>query len=167
MTEVRNFFGTSVEVADDLKPYYWTGDFNGDKITDLLLMVRLKGSTSALPKDVVVLSFWKASTQLNPLPQAPELALAIIHGGGAGWSAAPTGKYVIYGRDFFSSPMWESTITKSLISVRHKGSKKSRVAGPPATAKGDSISLATEAGINTFVYWNGKTYRLFEPAETP
>jgi hypothetical protein len=164
---IRNLFGTRIGPADDRKPYYWTGDFNGDNITDLLVMVRLKGPTRALPKDIVVLSFWNASAQSNPSPQDSELALAIIHGSDAGWNTAPAGKYLIHSKDFFSSPLWESTSTKELISIVRIGSKKSRATGPPVAAKGDSISLATEAGIDTFVYWNGKTYRLFEPAETP
>jgi len=34
-------------------------------------------------------------------------------------------------------------------------------------AMGDTINLATEAGIDVTLYWNGKTYRLDTPQEEP
>src|SRR5262249_34916266 len=62
-TVVRKLFGLDVEPAADRKPYYWIGDFNGDTIADLLVIVRLKGSTPKLPKDIVILNFWNGSAQ--------------------------------------------------------------------------------------------------------
>jgi hypothetical protein len=162
---VNRSFGPSVEPAGDRKPYYWTGDFNGDGVPDMLALVRLKGPTRALPKDVSALNFWNAGSLPALSGKEPQLALAIIHGGGA--AAAPAGKYLIHSKDFFSTPVWASTSTADLISVVRKGAKRSGAVRLPASARGDAISLATEAGIDTYVYWNGKTYRLFEPTEAP
>jgi hypothetical protein len=33
--------------------------------------------------------------------------------------------------------------------------------------KGDAIELGTEAGIDIFLYWDGKRWRLFWPDEEP
>jgi hypothetical protein len=36
-----------------------------------------------------------------------------------------------------------------------------------AQAKGDVIVVPTEAGIDTYLYWNGSTFRSYEPMELP
>ena len=33
--------------------------------------------------------------------------------------------------------------------------------------KGDGIELGTEAGIDILLYWDGKRWRVHEPAEVP
>src|SRR4051812_30480382 len=55
---VLRLFGANVEVAKDRKPYFLTGDFNGDSRQDLLALVHLKGAKSSLPKGVVALNPW-------------------------------------------------------------------------------------------------------------
>jgi hypothetical protein len=53
---------------------------------------------------------------------------------------------------------------KDLMELLAKRSVKFRADGwPPATAKGDSIVLGTEA-TDSILYWNGKNYRWEEAA---
>ena len=37
----------------------------------------------------------------------------------------------------------------------------------PARHTGDLIVLPTEAGIDTYIYWDQTKYRLYVPTETP
>src|SRR5713101_793913 len=53
---VRAWFGSVVEPVTGFKPYYVTGDFNGDAAQDLAIVVRIKEKRAALPKDVRVVN---------------------------------------------------------------------------------------------------------------
>ena len=57
---VLKSFGSDVEPVTVFKPYYLTGDFNGDSAQDLVVAVRIK-EPGALPKDIKVLSPWGAA----------------------------------------------------------------------------------------------------------
>src|SRR6185503_3603176 len=49
-------FGSAVEAVTAFKPFYLTGDFNGDGMQDIVIVVRIKERRSALPKDVRVIN---------------------------------------------------------------------------------------------------------------
>src|SRR5687767_10000583 len=84
---VRTSFGSAVEPVTVFKPYYLTGDFNGDSAQDLVVAVRIK-EPSTLQKDVKVLSPWGAAYGNATFPAdpvaKPTLALVIIHGTATG-----------------------------------------------------------------------------------
>ena len=164
---VRRLFGPSVEPAAEYKSYSLTGDFNGDALEDLLVLVRLKGAKSSLPKEVTVLNPWGYETKSSAGTSA--LALAIIHAARGGWDTqAPGGIFLLSDREFFSTPVWESPTDEALIGVRKKGSPRANRRGSsPRAARGDTITLTTEAGIDVLLYWDGKTYRLDTPQEEP
>jgi hypothetical protein len=95
--------GPALQAANGFKPFYLTGDFNGDGMQDLLVVVRIKLRRSELSKDVLVLNpFYKDSgygPAYPPDPTAkPTLAFAIIHGAKAGWKTSEsTGKFLLVG----------------------------------------------------------------------
>ena len=165
---IRRLFGAGLEAAKDRRPYFLTGDFNGDARQDLLLLVHLKQAQGGLPKDVVVLNPW--GYEKKDSQGASDLALAIIHGAGAGWDSAapPAGKYLLRDREYFSTPTWDGPTPEgtSLLSLRKKR-PGNRAEAAPRMAKGDAIMIPTEAGIDIYLYWDGKTYKIYEPAEEP
>jgi hypothetical protein len=68
--------------------------------------------------------------------------------------------------DFFGSPMWESPPPP--IAVAKRGSKTFRTfQGQEPGIKHDILVVGTEAGIDTALFWNGKSYILFSPLEEP
>jgi hypothetical protein len=171
---LKTSFGSALAVAKGFKPYYVTGDFNGDAAQDILVVTHLKGQRDELQGDVKLYDPFERPKAIYPAdPSAnPTLALAIIHGGKAGWQTPPAlEKFLLFG----SSPVLilnyqrlassETQDKEALMELLRKGSRKYRGSGwPPAGAKGDSIVLGTEA-TDSILYWNGKNYRWEEAAD--
>jgi hypothetical protein len=164
---VRRLFGGGVKPATDYKPYFLTGDFNGDRLKDLLVLVRVQNTRSGMPQEVRVLNPWGYETQNSS--DTALLALAIIHGSSENWETqTPAGRFLLTDRDFFSTPIWESGTQNNLLSVIRKSSLKAKRRGNARSrGKGDAIGLATEAGVDEILYWDGQTYRLEAPQEEP
>ena len=153
-------------MATEHHPYFLTGDLNGDRFRDLVVVVRLKVPSGKLAKGVAVLNPWKIQRTASSSPSG--LALAILHGGREGWEGTPLRRYLLTDRDFFASPMWQASTPKDLIGlVRKPRATRQGRRLLPRPAKGDAIRVATEAGIDTFLYWDGKAYRLYSPPEEP
>lgn len=157
-------FGAGVQVESERKPFFLTGDFNGDTFQDLLVIVRVK-QKGELPAGVSIINPW--TTARPDFVSGPSLALAIVHGGTNGWDTeSPRGLYLLTDPEFFATPIWEDLTQEDLLSVKKK--LRGRRRGPvPLAAKGDAIAVATEAGIDVLLYWDGRTYKLFTPAEEP
>jgi hypothetical protein len=146
-----------------------TGDFSGDGALDIVVVVRLKGRRSTLPKDVTVLNpfeylYGKTTFPADPTA-TPKLALALIHGTTSGWQTPqPAGKFLVFGESpvlilNFARTTAGPEAVEALMSLiktgRQQGSLPPRV---KIARKGDVIVLGTEA-VDSFLYWNGKTYR--------
>jgi hypothetical protein len=161
-------FGAAVEAVTAFKPFYLTGDFNGDGAADILIVVRIKGRRGDLPREVRILDPFRYATKTT-FPSDPAnkvtLALAIIHGSRVGWKAAPVaGRFLLFGE----SPVLilesvrmsaQPEAREQLIEIIRKRGKRPRGSlPPPADAKGDMVLLGTEAA-DSILYWNGRTYR--------
>jgi hypothetical protein len=164
-TVIQLLFGPGIEPAADRSPYYLTGDFNGDTREDLLVVVRLN-SVNSLPKEVRVLNPW--GYEAKDSPKVSRLALAIVHGSAEGWDTpSPLGRFLLMDSEYFSTPTWEES-REAPLSLKKRRSARSRGrAMLPRMAKGDAVSLGTEAGIDIILYWDGKTYRIYQPEEEP
>jgi hypothetical protein len=112
-----------------------------------------------------VLNPW--SIQKPPHGRPSGLALAVLHGGRKGWDQ-PLGRYLLGDREFFTTPIWQDAAPQGLVGIIRKprATREGR-RRLPRPAKGDAIRIATEAGIDTLLYWDGKTYRLYAPPEVP
>jgi hypothetical protein len=154
-------FGDDVVLAADRKPHQFIGDFNGDTANDLVAIVKLKVDRSALPKYVMVLNPWGHESAASD--RKSNLALLIIHGSHNGWDPNPSTWFLLTDHEFFATPIWESPGGTGLIGL----TKRSRASRARIKARGDTITVATEAGIDTTLYWDGKTYRLDAPNEVP
>ena len=173
---VRTSFGSTVEAVTVFKPYYLTGDFNGDSAQDLVVAVQIKQARSTLPKDVKVLSPWGAAYGNSTYPAdpagKPTLALVIIHGTSAGWQIQTSAKFLMLG----DSPILIQNYSRlsagpdalrDLMSVVRRGKLRRGEYLPPTVQrarKGDVIVLGTEA-VDSYLYWNGKTYSWEESPE--
>jgi len=161
---VQKSFGAVVEALSYSKPFYLTGDINGDRVQDLVIVVRVKGSRDSLSKDVLVLNPFEPKAGIT-FPADPgrenKFAIAIIHS----WkNSRPTGKFLLIG----DSPILILENTRP-TSGPEAGDMKlmarnARRRNFPR-AKGDVILLITEVGGDSQLYWNGKTYRWEDSAE--
>ena len=161
-------FGSAVEAVTAFNPFYLTGDFNGDGAPDILIVVRIKGPQTELATDVKLYNPFDRPKAIYPEdPKAnPTLAFAVIHGRAPGWQTAPAlEKFLLFGESPLLILEYDRVTSndpqdrKGLLELLKKGSTRYRSGGwPPATAKGDSVVLGTEA-TDSILYWNGKNYR--------
>jgi len=165
---VEDTFGPAVEPLTALKPFYLTGDFNGDRIPDLLVVVQIKLKRSELLKDVTVLNpfysgrFHSPGYPTDPAAD-PRRGFAIIHGSKAGWKTPlPRGKYLLAGESPITVTMSFATGApgegNSYFRLVKKGSKEYRTTFRQPKARGDLIDLPTN-GAGSYLYWNGRTYQ--------
>ena len=91
---LKTSFGSAVEAVTAFKPFYVTGDFNGDGAEDILVVVRLKGPRRELESDVKFYNPFGRPKAIFPDDAAanPTLALAIIHGSRPGWQTPRGGE---------------------------------------------------------------------------
>lgn len=160
---LRTSFGSSVAALTAFKPFYLTGDFNGDTIQDIVLVVLIKERRSALPKDVRILNPFESRRAARfPADPASEhkLALVIIHS----WKTkSPAGKFLLLGDspvlilDHERATSGQADDRKDLIGLISRRGKRRKGERLPPSAKGDVISLGTQVGDGV-LYWNGRTY---------
>lgn len=160
-------FGSSLAAATAFKPFYLTGDFNGDAAQDILIVVRINGRQNDLPPDVKVYNPFERPKAIFPDDPAanPTLAFAVIHGAKAGWQTSPAAeKFLLFGESPILILQYQRATSDDPgsaggLQLLKKGSRRLRDLGwPPAVAKGDSIILGTEA-TDSILYWNGRNYR--------
>src|SRR5438876_797936 len=157
-------FGPAVEAVTAFKPFYLTGDFNGDGEQDIVVVVRIKQRRSTLAKDMRVIDpFQGGGPSGFPANPATEnkLGLAIIHS----WKTSrPTGKFLLIGEspililEYDRATSSEPEDRKDLIELRSKRGKRRKGEKLPPGSKGDVILLGTEVGGDSMLYWNGRTY---------
>jgi len=159
---IKASFGSVVQPATRFKPYYVTGDFNGDGVQDLAVVVLIKEKRGALPRDLRIMNPFdgpKINFPANPTSDH-KLALAIIHG----WKTTQGTKFLLvgespilvleYGRATSNNP----EDARNLIELMTKSGKRRRGQKFSRTARGDVILLGTEIGGDSTLYWNGRTY---------
>ena len=170
---LQKSFGSAVEPVTTFKPFYLTGDFNGDGAQDILMVVRIKGPRTELASDVTLYNPFERPRAVFPAnpSENPTLAFAIIHGSKPGWQTPPAlEKFLLLGRTPILTLNYGRVTSAgpqariNLMELLRKRSTKFRADGwPPAAAKGDSIVLGTEA-TDSILYWNGKNYHWEEAA---
>jgi hypothetical protein len=158
---LQTSFGSVVEAVTEFTPFYLTGDFNGDGMQDIVVVVLIKERRTALSKDVRLINpFWDSPKVTFPTNPAAEktLALAIIHS----WKTPKTAtKFLLVGQAPLLTFVYDRTSrpesAKGLMELLNKRVKRPGHRYP--AAKGDEILLWTEVGDDTPLYWNGRTYK--------
>lgn len=146
-TLVEKWFGGAAEVDSSRTPAYFVGSFDGDKNSDVAVILRLKVKPGAIGKDATVLNPWLAATEpdADKTDTESELALGIIHGSGKDWTTEePAAKFILL-----------DAVYEEMRLVTGSGENGTDL---PDDAKGDGIFTGTETA-NGIIYWNGKTYR--------
>lgn len=147
--------GFGPRVAGQSAPFA-TADLDGDGVPDAIYVVSVS-SGSALPPDVTAVSnLWSSPWHTS---NSTKRALAIVLG-------KQHRKFLIADPDYFDTPIWSE---KQLpVAVAKRGTKPFReFQAQEKHIQHDILVLGTEAGIDTALYWNSKTFALFEPIEEP
>jgi len=130
-------------------------DFDGDGVADDFAITRDAAGTLK-KRGMIVVDPWKERGSAS----APKGVGFIVR-------LSRTAKsYLLHDSDFLGTPAWKErkppVDTVAKIDPRYRAWKKQ----VPAL-KGDAIQLGTEAGIDILLYWDGKRWRVFWPAEDP
>ncbi len=137
------------------------GDFNGDGVIDLAVLF--------LPTSEIVTSNNLKVTKLWQYPDAVPTSgfhksLVIFHGDESDWLSGDKQVHVLLD----TTGALETPSFKLLVShVRDKDYKDNVKYLPVNKLQSDLIILPTEAGIDTYIYWDQGRYHLFEPDEIP
>lgn len=163
---VDEAFGSSLSIVTDRSPAVLHGDFNGDGVDDLIAVARARPRSDplALPRGVRVVRPWSGgdgAAVREDLSRGADVTLAIVHGSGT--AAAPS-PFLLHDPDSISILDTGAARDAFVVGRAEVASLNAEVG---ARAQGDVYVLPTEAGINTFVYWDGSTYRAYQPLEYP
>jgi len=141
------------------------GDFNGDQMDDQLLVVKADGKISELPSNVRVVRPWPLNdgeTAGDTLSHGASVNLAVVHG-----TANGAQQQVFALHDDNSVSILDAPAAETISAVKLKDVSSLNEPKLAAAAKGDLLVVPTEAGIDTYVYWDGATYKVFAPEEEP
>lgn len=166
--DVSAVFGPRVIANPHFKAPMFTGDFDGDGVADAVYLVTVlpASAKNRLAPDVTVIDgVFDGAAPMGA--QGEKTVLAIVQQGGkrkflvtGGASQGPDSP------GYFDTPIWTARYTP--LKLARRGSKTFRYFNEQERRiKNDVIVVGTEAGIDTALYWNGKTYVLFSPNEEP
>ena len=156
---IRHFLGSQVKVADN-QPFFQIGDFNGDGYKDMAVLFQPEGKPR-VSKQVSVTTPWV-------YPGVPPMklygkSLAIFNGSNSPWLSDGTRVYVLLD----TAGALETPSFELLVSKKIDDDYKHHVSMLPAQSVHDLIIIPTEAGIDTYIYWDKAGYVLYESQEMP
>lgn len=141
----------------------FTLDANGDGVKDLLFILNVDLIAKNLPAQVKVIRPWKYygdSKSPNNFHQGGKVALFVRLKSSEGDS-----EYLIWDANSPSVLDTEAALDLTISKLANVAQEDL----PPLKklARGDLIVIPTEAGIDTYLYWNGNTFAVYEPSDTP
>ncbi len=143
-----------IEILRNRIPFRWEGDFDNDRAKDTLTVVRVTSAFRPSSR-VQLFNFWGNA----PLKTPENLALQLI-------SSRRKQPILIHSQNYLDSPLWQGQQLPIQI-IKRGTSAYQTWRQQVGTLRGDGIVLGTEAGIDTLLYWNGETYRLYSPPDLP
>jgi hypothetical protein len=130
-------------------------DFDGDGVADEFKPTR-DAATLARGKDVHLVDPWKEKSGSRQVPKGLCLFVRL---------SRDRQSYLVHG-PVFDTPIWdEKPLPVKIIRSKDRAYAAWKKEAP--AMKGDCLELGTEAGIDILLFWDGKRWRVFEPAEEP
>lgn len=139
---VKSLSKGTLQVETRATPDKLIGDFNGDKVKDIAVIVSLSGTVESIEKTVKVQYPYVFGKDVD----TSILALFIIHGRGKGWEFAQKSSVLLLGRNsalIFQKNRLDET--GDAMQVKQDRRKRTR------------LYLITEGADGT-IKWNGKKY---------
>ena len=136
------------------------GDFNGDGLDDLAA-VFLPVSDIKDTDRLKVIKLWNYPGQVSS--GKFHKSIVIFHGSKSGWLSDATQSFVLLD----TTAALETPSFELLLSRVGDKDYRNHASYLPVKLKSDLIIVPTEAGIDTYIYWDKNSYKLFEPEEIP
>ena len=151
-------------ISDRFKQQKTEFDFNGDGVADAIYYTDVIGDISDLSSTgFASISLFQPWLKMDDQKHGAKTAIVIIHGGSL--LADGSLSTVIHDKNDISildtAAMLQSEVIKKDLIAQLEEPDLS------ASAKGDIILIPTEAGIDSFIYWDGANYQLYEVINIP
>jgi len=159
-TLVSNYFGSASQVSETRRPYHVSGDFNGDGIQDVAVLFK-PGNGMKPSMQVTISSPWVIDVKDPKLNF--HTSLAIINGHTEGLMSTRTSVFALLDQ----SGVLETPSFRLMVVKRTNVDYQQYRARLPVKTTGDILILPTEAGIDTYVYWDKGSYQLYVPKRLP
>ena len=139
---VKSLSQNTLRVETKATPYKLTGDFNGDKVEDVAVIVNLSDTAENVGKVIKIEYPYSFGKDVD----SEILALLIIHGKGKGWKFTQKSSVLLLGRN--SALIFQkSRLNETGDAIKIKKNKRGKV----------SLYLITEGADGT-INWNGRKY---------
>lgn len=142
---VKSISGGKLKVETEAVPYELIGDFNGDKVNDVAVIVSLYDTVKNVAKNVKIEYPYFLGKEVD----AEDLALFIIHGKGKGWKFAQKSSVLFLGRS--------SVLIFQKSRLGEQGEKGYNWEIKKARRGRSDLFFGTEGSDGT-MKWNGKKY---------
>ena len=157
---ISNYFGNESRVSDARRPFYVSGDFNADGVQDVAVLFQ-PGSGMKPSMQVNISSPWVFDVKDSK--NNFHTSLAIINGHAEGLMSTKTSVFALLDQ----SGVLETPAFKLMVVRRTNVDFQQYQGKLPVKTKGDILVLPTEAGIDTYVYWDKGGYQLYVPKKVP
>lgn len=157
--KLLNTFFPNLNVPNK-KPIFKVGDFNNDGLEDIVVLFK-PSSKPVITSQVKVTMPWAYSSD-NTTDQYRR-SLFIFQKVGANWFTDKPKVFVMLD----TSGVLETPSFKLIVNYKKNKDHNEHTSMLPVKSNGDLIILPTEAGIDTYIYWDENTYKFFAPEEIP
>lgn len=142
----------SFSISERFKQQQEAFDFNADGLVDYIYYVDVTENFESISNDIS-LDIVQPWLKIDEQKKGSKTGVVIIHGG----DVLPS---LIHDKNDIS-------VLDARAMLQSKVIKKDKIkfieeAGLSSKAKGDIILIPTEASIDSFIYWDGLTYQLYE-----
>ncbi|HSC69220.1 MAG TPA: hypothetical protein VLC79_16115 [Cellvibrio sp.] len=152
----KTLFATRTPIANDQKM-----DIDGDGRPDVAEVVTIAETTQTLPSTITLITPWvlngEATASSNPLKGGSHNNLLVTLG--------TSKQYLIH--DVNDISILDTDAAKEITVTSKSSLEELDLSDLGEQAKGDVIVIPTEAGIDTYLYWNGSSFQTYEPMESP
>jgi hypothetical protein len=155
-TDDKALFVTRKLIANDQKT-----DIDGDGKTDVVELVNISKNTKSLPPVITLSTPWALTDE--PTEKSPQLK-----------NGSHNNVLVTFGNskqflihDVNAVSLLDTDAAQEISVASNSELEGLDLSELSAQAKGDVIVVPTEAGIDTYLYWNGATFQSYEPSELP
>lgn len=157
---INHFFPEQKKMKKGTKPTFKLGDFNGDGLEDIAVLFK----PTSKPVETAQLKTsmpWVYPSTIKS--KKYHRSLIIFQKTGNDWLTDKTRIFTMLA----TTGVLETPSFKLLVSYKSDKDYSEHASMLPVKTNNDLIILPTEAGIDTYIYWDKDTYKLFEPEEIP
>jgi len=137
----------------------WQLDFNGDGLLDNVSLLSAASVNNSKFRDAKKLDLWENKTKHTAPATTGTMQKLLLLTLSKGENVTPS-VFVLFSAGFVS-------FLNSVSAQDIKVIKQQSLAEYTDNNKGDGLSVLTEAGIDSYIFWNGKIFEFYEPDELP